>query len=113
MSVGLLPQDKLKPAFPVAEVETCLREELIHIVESRAELQGQALPSTRAAIMTAPFPIDSLDAVEILCKLDELLGFDLPHSVVRAGGYDAIDQAILHLMPRVEKVWLKRNGGSE
>lgn len=75
-------------------------------------MHGTGLPSTPAAIVTTPFPINSLDAVEVLCKLDELLGFNLPHSVVRAGGYDLIGEALQHVMPGVEKVWSKRNGGT-
>ena len=111
MSVDILPKAKLKPAFPADVVEACLRDELIQVVTSNAELQEQLLPSTPAAIVTASFPIDSLDVVGVLCKLDELVGFELPDSVVRAGGYDSINQAIQHVMPRVEKLWLKRNGG--
>jgi acyl carrier protein len=109
MSVDLSTKAKL--SFPTIEIEACLRDELIHIVRSRAEILKQPVPSSQAAIVTASFAIDSLDVVEILCKLDELMGFDIPHTVVRAGGYSAIDQAIQHLMPGVEKVWLKRNGG--
>jgi acyl carrier protein len=89
-----------------------LRAELIHIVESRAELQGQALPSTPAATVAGPFPLDSLEVVEILCTLDELLGFELPDRVVRAGGYNTIDQAIGQLLPGIEKEWQKRMGGT-
>jgi acyl carrier protein len=112
VSVDLSSKVKLKLAFPAAEIRACLQEELINIVESRAGLLGQPLPSTPAAIVTAQFRIDSLDVVEILCKIDELVGFDVPQSVVRAGGYDAIDKALHHLMPRIEKVWSKQKGGT-
>ena len=112
MSIDLSCKTQLKPVFPAAALEACLRDELIHIVKSSAELHGQVLPSTPAAIVTVAYPINSLDVVGILCQLDELVGFDLPHSVVRAGGYNSIDEAIHHLMPRIEKVWLKRNGGT-
>jgi hypothetical protein len=112
MSIVLSSKITSKPAFPAAALEACLRDELIDIVKSSAELHGHALPSTPAAIATAPYPIDSLDVVGILCKLDELVGFELPHGVVRAGGYNSIEEAIQHVMPRVEKVWLKRNGGT-
>ena len=112
MSVDLSSKLKLKPAFPAAEVATCIRDELIQCVQTLAAIHGETLPSTPAAIVTVSFQIDSLSVVGVLCKLDELLGFDVPQSVVRTGGYDSIDQAIGHLMPRVEKVWLKRNGTS-
>jgi hypothetical protein len=112
MSIDLSSQLELKPAFPAAAIAACLQDELIHIVKDLAEIHEITLPNTQAAIVTASFVIDSLDVVGILCKLDELLGFELPHSVVCAGGYETIDQAIHDLMPRVEKVWLKRNGGT-
>jgi len=113
MSIVLSPSKiKLKPAFPATALETCLRDELIEIVKSSAEFHGHVLPSTPAAIVTFPYPIDSLDVVGILCKLDELVGFDLPHQVVHAGGYKAIDDALQHIMPRIKAAWLKRNGGT-
>ncbi|MGE0281378.1 MAG: hypothetical protein AB7P20_12315 [Rhizobiaceae bacterium] len=110
MSTDLSPKTKIKPTFPAAEIHACLKEELIHIVESRAGILGQTLPKAPAAIVTTPFPIDSLDVVEILCKIDELVGSNVPQSVVQAGGYDAIDKAIEHLMPRIEAAWTKQNG---
>jgi acyl carrier protein len=110
MSIDLSSKSKLKPVFPAAELKACLQAELIQIVQSNAGMHGTALPGTPAAIVTTPFPIDSLDVVETLCKLDELVGFNIPHTVVRAGGYDSIGEAIQHVMPRVEKVWSKRNG---
>ena len=83
-----------------------------HSIAGVSDLHGQVLPRTPTAIVTAPYPVDSLDVVGILCKLDELVGFDLPHGVVRAGGYNSIKEAIQHLMPLIEKLWLKRNGGA-
>jgi hypothetical protein len=113
MSIVLSPSKlKPKPVFPATALETGLRAELIEIVKSSAEFHGHVLPSTPAAIVTFPYPIDSLDVVGILCKLDELVGYDLPHHVVRAGGYNSIDEALHHMMPRIKASWLKRNGGT-
>jgi acyl carrier protein len=112
MSDVLPPKVALKASFPAVEIEACLRNELIHVVEERAGLEGVSLPSTPAAIVTATFAIDSLDVVEILCKVDELAGFNLPDGVVCSGGYNSIDKAIKHMMPRIEKVWTKQKGGT-
>jgi hypothetical protein len=49
--------------------------------------------------------------VEVLCVLDELLGFEVPEDVVRAGGYETIAEAIGDVMPRIASRWRKRNGG--
>jgi hypothetical protein len=112
MSDILSPKVAFKPSFPATEIEDCLRNELVEVVKEVAGLQGQPLPSTVPAIIAASFPIDSLDVVGILCKVDELAGFNVPHGVVRAGGYDSIDDALKHLMPRVAKEWTKRKGGA-
>ena len=112
MSDLLSPKLGLKLSFPATEIEACLRDELVEVVKQVAGLQGQPLPSTVPAIIAASFPIDSLDMVEILCKVDELAGFNLPHGVVRAGGYDSIDDALKHLMPRIAKEWTKQKGGN-
>ena len=45
-------------------------------------------------------------------EADELLGFELPDRVVRAGGYNTIDQVIGQLLPCIEKEWQKRMGGT-
>jgi hypothetical protein len=30
---------------------------------------------------------------------------------VQAGGYASVESALEHLIPRIEKVWIKRKGG--
>jgi hypothetical protein len=112
MSDLLLPKVALKPSFPANEIEACLRNELVDVAKEMAGLQGHPLPSTVPALVAASFPIDSLDVVGILCKVDELVGFNLPHGVVRAGGYDSINEALKHLMPRIAKEWAKRKGAA-
>jgi len=111
MPVDLAPSVKLKPVFPAAAIEACLREELIEAIKIRVPLEGRTFPNNSAAMLTAPFALDSLEVVELLCTLDELLGFELPEDIVRVGGYETIGEAIGHLMPGIEKKWRKRNGG--
>ena len=101
----------IKSAFPASAIEQCLRDELITIARTAARLEGKTLPSSVPAILTVPYELDSLVVVELLCVLDDLLGFEVPESVVRAGGYRSIGEAIEHLMPRIERVWRKRKGG--
>lgn len=97
--------------FPRAAVETDLRSELIEVVKAEALMKGVALPPTSAAIGSAPFQIDSLVVVSILCTVEPLLGIELPESVVRTGGYSSIDQALGQLLPKIEAYWKKRKGG--
>lgn len=112
MSSDLSLKASTKTLFPATEIRACLQAELIRVVESHAEILEIPLPTAPAAIIMTPFSIDSLDAVEILCKVDELVGFDLPQTIVHTGGYDSIEHAIHHLMPGIEKAWLKRKGGA-
>jgi hypothetical protein len=69
------------------------------------------LPAAPAQIAKAAVEIDSLVVVSILCAVEPILGFDLPESLVRAGGYASVHGALEHLLPRIEKQWTKQNGG--
>ena len=46
--------------------------------------------------------------VAILCAVEPIVGFELSESVVRAGGYTSIDNALGQLLPRLEKEWTKK-----
>jgi hypothetical protein len=98
-------------AFPKATVEACLRDELIETVKAEALVKGVTLPSLPTQIAKTPFQVDSLVVVSILCAVEPIVGFELPESVVRAGGYSSVESALEHLLPRIEKQWTKRKGG--
>jgi hypothetical protein len=102
----------VKSAFPTSAIEQCLRQELIAAAESAMQLEGKTLPTSPSAVLAVPVEMDSLVVVELLCVLDDLLGCELRESVVRAGGYRTIGEAIGDLMPRIEGVWRKRRGGA-
>ena len=77
-----------------------------------AGMEGKTFPTSPSSTMQDPCSLDSLAVVDILCALDELVGFDLPDRVVRVGGYESIGEALEHLMPQIEKEWRKRYGGT-
>ena len=97
--------------FPKAAVQACLRDELIETVKAEAAVKGIALPSAPADIAKTPFQVDSLVAVSILCTVEPIVDFELPDSVVRAGGYTSVDSALADLVARIEAQWIKRKGG--
>lgn len=97
-------------AFPLAEVEACLRDELIETIKSMAKIKGISLPATTAQIATTLVQIDSLVCVEILCAVEPIVQFELPEKVVKAGGYGSVDSAIEHLIPRIREEWKKKKG---
>src|SRR3954471_15358936 len=98
--------------FPALAVEASLKAELLSLGEMLAGMEGKTFPTSLSSAMQDPCSLDSLAVVDILCALDELVGFDLPDRVVRAGGYESIGEALEHLMPRIEKEWQKRHGGT-
>ena len=103
---------KAVAAFPAAEVEARLRGEMLEAAAMEAELHGAAWPDDASGKGSARVHIDSLVVVEILCAVEPVLGFELREGVVRAGGYWSVDQAVGHLIPRIEQEWRKRKGGA-
>ena len=65
-------------------------------------IRGVTLPAATGAIAQTLFQVDSLVVVSILCAIEPLVGFELPESVVRTGGYASVEQAIGQLLPKIE-----------
>ena len=103
------PPVKIVP-FPLADVEAKLRDELVEAVKIEASIRGMALPAAPADIAKASVHVDSLVVVSILCAVEPIVGFELPESVVRAGGYTSVEGALGQLLPRLEKEWTKKKG---
>lgn len=100
-----------KPAvevFPQAEVVSALATELMDLAKSEAETRGIAIPSDLAGIRKAAVPIDSLSVVDILCLVEPIIKMELRESIVRTGGYNSIDDALEHLVPRIERAWVRK-----
>lgn len=106
----LAPAPTKTTPFPMAAVESKLRDELIEAVKVEASIRGIALPSDPAQIAKAAVQVDSLVVVAILCAVEPIIGFELSEDVVRAGGYTSVDGALGHLLPRLEKEWTKKKG---
>jgi hypothetical protein len=105
-------QKVLAKPFPVAEVTASLLAELTLLAESEAQVRGLELPKAPGALLKMAIPLDSLSVVDVLCSVEPVLGVPLKDSLVRTGGYGSIEAAIDHLMPRLEAVWTKQNGGA-
>lgn len=96
--------------FPKAKVEACLIAELIEAAKVEAEIKEIDVPATIAGQRAMEINIDSLIVVESLIKVEPILGFELKDDVVREGGYDSVEKAMKHLLPRIETEWTKRKG---
>jgi hypothetical protein len=109
-------ESALKPAvplFPEAGVKAVLREELIHAVKARAKRKGVVLPSLNDEIYVLSIRIDSLTVVELLASLDALLPFKVTESVVKAGGYESILNAVSAVSEKVHEKWKKHYSGGK
>ena len=94
--------------FPAEKVERCIRDELAQAAKDRTVLHRQSEPgetTTRNRAPSVQLEIDSLTVVEVLCAIEEVTEFEIPDEVVRAGGYDTVDQVVADLMPKVEQRW--------
>jgi hypothetical protein len=103
----------LKPAvavFPKGDVVAALTAELIDVARSEAQVRGIALPPDAPKVIKAAVPLDSLSVVDTLCALEPVVGFELRDQIVRTGGYDSIEAALDHLVPRIERAWIRKKG---
>lgn len=103
------PPAKTAP-FPLAAVEAKLRDELVEAVKIEASIRGISLPPAPAQMSKAAVHVDSLVVVSILCAVEPIVGFELAESIVRAGGYASVENALSQLLPRLEKEWTKKKG---
>jgi acyl carrier protein len=107
MSVDTITMTGSTVTFPKAGVEAKLRDALMESAKSDTSLKGIQFPIDTVGQAAALVHLDSLDVVSLLCDIEPLVGFELKDSLVQAGGYNSINRAIEHLMPRIEKAWEK------
>jgi hypothetical protein len=96
--------------FPKAALELVLRDELMLAAEVEASMHGIQLPTSPGVAALAPIPMDSLVVVGILCAVEPILGFAPADVTVRTGGYNSVQDALDHLMPRLERQWRSKHG---
>lgn len=106
----LAPPAPSVAVFPKADVVATLTAELISLAKSEAQVRGIALPPDAPKIIKAAVPLDSLSVVDTLCEVEKVVGVQLRESIVKTGGYDSIEQAIENLVPKIERVWLRKKG---
>ncbi|MCW1838749.1 hypothetical protein [Prosthecomicrobium hirschii] len=95
------------PSFPSSEVAKKLADELVVSVKDLATIQGIGLPAIHKELLEKAIHIDSHTIVEILCVLDQVVGFEVGQDAVRPGGYNSIEEAVTDVTARVGKLWAK------
>lgn len=53
-------------------------------------------------------PVESMTAVGVLATVDTIVGFEIPNSVIKVGGYQSRDEFVEHLTARVMKKVLEK-----
>ena len=106
----IAPPKPATTSFPKDDVVKALIDELLQVAEAEAQVRGIALPPENPKIIQAPVPLDSLSVVDTLCAVEQVLNIELRDNIVRTGGYDSIAEAIEHLVPKIERVWIKKKG---
>ena len=76
---------------------------MIAAAEVEADLHGTPWSREVAAQRVVSIRVDSLAVIGILCEVKPTLEFELPESVVRAGGHRAVNETIGYLMLRIEQ----------
>ena len=100
-------------AYPAAAVSATLTDEFIAVTRRTFDRKGSPLTIDDQDLARAVIDIDSLTAVEILCVLDDILPFQVGESVICAGGYMSIGEAVEKIVGRVEKEWVKHHNGGK
>jgi hypothetical protein len=101
----IAPLAPAQQGFPIIDVTKALVDELLLIAKDEAQVRGIALPGDRPGMMAAAVPMDSLSVVATLVAVEKHLGFELKDSIVQTGGYDSVQAAIDHLVPRIQVAW--------
>lgn len=98
------------PAFPAEKIETCIRDYPADEGETQAVLRGGGASTTGTGGGAGPrSTIDPLGVVSVLCEIEATVPFKLPDSLVPAGGYAPVEEAIQHIMPKLKKRWHKHH----
>ncbi len=104
MAVATITTSGTTP-FPAANADAALRTALLESVKSTASIHGVSLPATTAGQCAASVHLNSLEVVSLLCSVEPVVGFELKDSIVKSGGYNSINEAIDHVMPRIKAAW--------
>ena len=104
-------KSKVAQPFPAMEIESCIRDFLTDEAAMQAELHGDKKPTENLNNSVGPHPdIDSLVCVEVLLELESIVPFPLSESLIRAGGYNNVDEVVKDLMPQLNDLWQKNCG---
>lgn len=94
-ATALKQMNRATKAFPAAQVESRLRQELGKAAAESAILRGDWEPV-----------LDSLRMVSAVISLEDICDFDLPpEKLVRKGGYSSVEEGVADMRDRLRDCW--------
>ena len=97
--MGLPQKKQSSPPYPKQQVQKVIRdwwtleqEQLKKIADPIDELQ----PNSGTVFDLVPV-VSSHHAVEVVLDLEDVLGYEVPDSVIKRGGYHSCDEMVEHL----------------
>ena len=105
MTTATTAKPKTQAAFPAQAIEASIRGFLAQEGAMQAVLHGVGAAGGSKGVIGPQPDIDSLVVVEVLLELETQVPFELPESLVQAGGYDSVDEVVQHLMPKLQLRW--------
>jgi len=98
-----------RKAFPQAEIVSALEEWWADEKAEDALLKNDESPPPSTTSVMAPLvEIDSHRVVRALLTIEPLVGFEIPETVIRSGGYEDIADMTSDLVPRLQKLFEKK-----
>ncbi|MDX2181157.1 MAG: hypothetical protein SFV18_16300 [Bryobacteraceae bacterium] len=108
--MGLPLKKESYPAYPKTEIRATVKEwwrreqdELQKLADPVEELQ----PENGTVFDLVPM-ISSHHAVEIVLALEDIVGFEIPDSVIKRGGYHSCEEMVEHLERKLADLHSKK-----
>lgn len=98
-----MPQQTAANSFPENAVTTALKDWWNKETSGR-QTDPFAKPKT---LYDTVVEMDSLSVVNVLVTIEKIVGFELPVTVIKRGGYHDQNEMISHMVPKIRDLFLK------
>ena len=105
--MGLPARTITAAPFPENAAEAELRE-WYAAFEADMALIADLPPADETSVLSLAPLISSQHALEVVMRVEKLVGYKIPDSVVKRGGYATCDELVKHLLPRMKTNHEKR-----
>lgn len=92
--------------------ESAIRKRIEQIWSEKAseEADNPFATTERKNTLHDVLPVmDSLEIVNSILRIEEIIDIEIPPNVIQRGGYDSCDEMTRHLMPQLRELYAKRS----